>query len=185
MINLIYAQAGKGEAMTLQWYAIHSHPNRERAVFQELESRSVEAFYPVLAIKPVNPRSRKERAYFPGYLFARVDLEQTGLSFLQWMPHVIRLVSYGGEPSVVPESLIYALQRRMEEITSHPELVLTPAVQPGDAVQIEGGPFEGYPAIFDARLPGTQRVRVLLRLLSGAYVKVDLDGQDIRPRRKK
>jgi transcriptional antiterminator RfaH len=171
--------------MPINWYAIHSHPNRERAVFQELESRSIEAFYPSLAVKPVNPRSRKERPYFPGYLFVRLDLEQTGLSFLQWMPHVLRLVSYGGEPSVVPESLIYALQRRMEEIATHPELLAAPAVQRGDSVEIGGGPFEGYPAIFDARLPGTQRVRVLLRLLSGAFVKIDMDSQDIRPRRKK
>jgi transcriptional antiterminator RfaH len=171
--------------MPLNWYALHSHPNREKAVFQELLSRRLEAFYPSLTVKPVNPRSRKERPYFPGYLFVRVDLEETGLSTLQWMPHVIRLVSHGGEPSPVPDTLIHALQRRMDQLAAHPETATLPAVKPGDKVVIGEGPFEGYPAIFDARLPGTQRVRVLLKLLSGVLVKVDLDGEDIRPERKK
>lgn len=171
--------------MSIQWYAVHCHTNRERSVHQELELRNLEVFYPYLKVKPVNPRSRKERPYFPGYLFVHIDLEKTGVSFLQWMPHVIRIVSHGGEPSVVPSTLIHALQHRMEELAVHPEALLSPAIQLGDAVQITQGPFEGYPAIFDARLPGTERVRVLLKLLGGTYLKVDLEGKDIQVRRKK
>lgn len=171
--------------MPFHWYALHSHPNRERAIFQELESRHLEAFYPCITIKPVNPRSRKERPYFPGYLFVRVDLETTGLSTIQWMPHVIRLVSQGGEPTPVPDALIHALQRRMDQLAAHPEMATLPAIQPGETVQIDKGPFEGYQAILDARLPGSQRVRVLLKLLSGRLVPMDLDGADIKPERKK
>ena len=49
----------------------------------------------------------------------------------------------------------------------------------GDVVQIEHGPFEGYEAIFDARLPGNERVRVLLQLLNDRRVPVELDTADI------
>ncbi|RPJ25450.1 MAG: hypothetical protein EHM33_14520 [Chloroflexi bacterium] len=35
----------------------------------------------------------------------------------------------------------------------------------GEVVLIHGGPFRDYEAIFDARLPGKERARVLLRLL--------------------
>lgn len=33
----------------------------------------------------------------------------------------------------------------------------------GDGVTVQAGPFRGYGAIFDARLPGDARVRVLLK----------------------
>ena len=35
--------------------------------------------------------------------------------------------------------------------------------------------LEGYRAIFDARLPGTERVRVLLKMLNDRYVPLEVD----------
>ncbi len=45
------------------------------------------------------------------------------------------------------------------------------------------GPFEGYEAIFDARLPGTERVRVLLQFLSDRYVTIELDASHLQPKK--
>ena len=54
-------------------------------------------------------------------------------------------------------------------------------LKPGDVVTINFGPFEGYQAIFDARLPGTERVRVLLQLLSNQRkVPIELSAGQIR-----
>jgi len=39
-------------------------------------------------------------------------------------------------------------------------------LKPGDEVNISSGPFAGYEALFDARLPGSERVRVLIKMLS-------------------
>jgi transcription antitermination factor NusG len=51
----------------------------------------------------------------------------------------------------------------------------------GDTVQINYGPFEGYESIFDARIPGSERVRVLLQLLSNQrQVAVELNAANIR-----
>jgi transcription antitermination factor NusG len=51
----------------------------------------------------------------------------------------------------------------------------------GDGVVIEHGPFEGYEAIFDQRLPGTERVRVLLQFLSNQrQLPVEIDASKIR-----
>jgi transcriptional antiterminator RfaH len=49
----------------------------------------------------------------------------------------------------------------------------------GDAVTIQDGPFAGHEAIFDKRLSGPDRVRVLLNLLQNRRVPVDLSTGQI------
>ena len=55
----------------------------------------------------------------------------------------------------------------------------------GDLVRIQGGPFEGYEAIFDTRLEGNERVRVLLKLLRARQVSVELPASQIQRLRQK
>jgi transcription antitermination factor NusG len=165
------------------WYALRSKPRKEDILWRQVHTRGFDAFYPRLRVNPVNPRSRKLRPYFPGYLFVYADLEVVGLSIFQWMPHSIGLVSFGGEPAIVPENLIYAIKKRVEEIAEAGG-ELFDGLHPGDVVRISDGPFRGYEAIFDARLPGTERVRVLLELL-GNQRRVPLELKSGQIERKK
>lgn len=107
-------------------------------------------------------------------MFVSLDLEELGNTIFQWMPHTLGLVSFGGEPAVVPEHLIHAIRRRVEEIAKEGGEQLD-GLKSGDVVKIDHGPFEGYEAIFDAKLPGNERVRVLLQLLNDRRVPVELD----------
>jgi transcription antitermination factor NusG len=165
--------------LTKYWYALHSHPNKEDLLWQQLMAREVEVFYPRIPANPVNPRARKIKPYFPGYLFVNADVEQSGLSFFQWMPYATGLVMFGGEPAVVPEALIYTVRQRVEEITRAGGEVLN-EVKPGDRVEIQDGPFAGYNAIFDVRLPGKERVRVLLQMLTRRTVPLELSSGQIK-----
>jgi transcriptional antiterminator RfaH len=171
--------------MPYHWYALRSKSRKEDAVVRQVQSLGFELYYPCLRVHPVNPRSRKIVPYFPGYLFVRADLEQVGISVFQWMPHTIGLVSFGGEPAVVPENLILAIQDRVDEINSAGGEVFD-GLKPGDVVWISNGPFEGYEAIFDARLPGSERVRVLLEFLGNRRkVPVELNvSQIVRKKRR-
>jgi len=161
-----------------QWYALRSKPRKEYAVWKYASNLGYEVFYPRLIVQPVNPRASKIRPYFPGYLFVHVNLETSGISTFQWMTNAIGLVSFGGEPAVVPEALINAIKQRMQEIQEAGG-ELFEQLQSGDQIHIEYGPFQGYEAIFDARLPGTARVRVLLHLLSDQYVSLELNVSNI------
>jgi transcriptional antiterminator RfaH len=161
---------------------LHSHPNKEELLWQQLLAREVESFYPRIPANPVNPRARKIKAYFPGYLFVNVDLDQSGTSAFQWMPYTTGLVMFGGEPATVPEALIYTLRQRVDEITRAGGLVLD-EVKPGERVVIQDGPFTGYEAIFDARLPGKERVRVLLQMLTRRTVPLELSAGQIKKKK--
>ncbi len=166
------------------WYALRSKPQKEDIVSKQVHVRGFEVFYPRLRVNPVNPRSRKYKSYFPGYLFVKADIEAVGLSTFQWLPHSNGLVCFGGEPSTVPDNLIYAIMRRVKEITEAGGEVFD-NLHKGDVVMIGYGPFEGYEAIFDARVPGTERVRVLLQFLSSRYVPVELNAGQLQPKKRK
>jgi len=168
--------------MTKSWYAIHSHPNKEQLLYEQIVIRGFEAFYPKIRVNPVNPRSRKIKAYFPGYLFINVDLTVSGLSVFNWMPFSTGLVRFGGEPSMVPENLIGAIRQRIGEIKEAGG-ELFDGLKQGDLVAIHAGPFAGYEAIFDLRLSGSDRVRVLLKMLNNRNLPVELDSKQIEKKR--
>jgi transcriptional antiterminator RfaH len=159
--------------MALQWYVLHSKPNKEDQAWQQVRSQGFETFYPRIQVTPVNPRARTIKPYFPGYLFVRADLEDVGISTFQWMPFVHGLLSFGEGPTAVPDTLIGTIKQQVQAIIqAGGELLYTLA--PGDPIIIRSGPFAGYEGIFDMRLSGKDRVRVLLDLLQDRAVPVDL-----------
>ena len=164
--------------MSVQWYVLHSKAHREEALSRHIEAKAVEYYYPRLHVRPVNPRSRRVRPYFPGYLFVRADLEALGQGFFQWMPEAVGLVSFGGEPAVIPDQLMQDLRQLLGDVidagTEWDDLV------PGDPLLINTGPFAGYQAIFDRRLAGNKRVRVLLEMLRGHTISLDLSSAQIK-----
>ena len=157
--------------MNKKWYVIRSKPRKEDALYGEMLARNFDVYLPLAKIKPVNPRSRKTRPYIPGYLFVSVDLEETGFSALQWIPHSLGLVQFGGTPATVPANLINAMRKRVDAIN---EAGGEDAFQRGDKVRIQAGPFKGYEAIFDARLQGADRARVFLAMLE-RQLPLDVD----------
>jgi len=158
---------------------MRSKPNKEDFLAGQLEAYGVEVFFPRLRITPVNPRSRKVRPFFPNYLFVHVDLDEVNVSTLRWMPGASGLVSFDGEPASVPDPLIAALERQLD-LLNVASRELTKDLKPGDPVTVLDGPFAGYDAIFDVRLSGHDRVRVLLNFLQARQVPVELQSRQIR-----
>jgi transcription elongation factor/antiterminator RfaH len=165
-----------------KWYVIRSKPRRERFVHDQLSGQqALEVYYPAVRVHPVNPRAARERAYFPGYLFVHLDLVAVGVNRLRWLPAAVGLLEFGGEPAIVPDLLIVQLKRRVAAIQAAGGLVFAD-LNPGDRVKITSGLFAGYEAIFDLRLKGSDRVRVLLDLLR-RQVSLELDAGSIRKTR--
>ncbi len=168
--------------MSANWYVLRSKPCKEEIVWQQAESRGFETFYPRLHVTPKNPRARKVKPYFPGYMFLKANLEVMGRSVFQYMPYTYGLVCFGGEPASVPEVLIHKLRRKLSEVEAKGGQTLY-ELERGDRVWIHDGPFEGYKAIFDARISGFDRVRVLLEMLSDRFVPLEIDAAFIEKAR--
>ena len=79
------------------------------------------------------------------------------------------------------DALIAALRRHVNAVNAAGG-ELFDGMKQGETVSIQAGPFTGYEAIFDARLPGSQRVRVLLKLLNKNQVPLELPAGQIKRR---
>lgn len=164
-----------------KWYAFQSKFRKESLVCEQLHIRQLDSFFPCLHVRRVNPRARTIEPYFPGYVFGRLDLESTGSSMINWIPGAIGVVSFGGEPVPVPDYLIDTLRQHLETINASMSELST-RFKLGDLVTIQNGPFAGYEAIFNAHLPGRDRVEVLLKLLQGHQIRVELPIEQITPK---
>ena len=167
--------------MAAGWYVLRSKPRKEDFLYGQLIARKIEAYYPKVRVQPVNPRARKSKPYFPGYLFIHIDLEEENLSALQWMPGAVGLVSFGKEPSWVPDALINTIQKQVARINAAGGENLA-GLKSGDDVIIQEGPFAGYKAIFDLSLPGNERVRVMLKLLEDQNMRLELPASQVKKR---
>jgi transcription antitermination factor NusG len=154
----------------LGWYVMHSKPQKEKWLHDQLDALEIEAYCPSVRTRS---GANKSKPYFPGYLFVNVDLQLTGISLLQWIPGSLGLVSFGGEPAWVPEGLLQRIRHRVDEI-NRAEDSLFEILKPGDQVMIHSGPFAGYDAIFCSRLRDSERVQVFLKILQDHPIQVNL-----------
>ena len=164
-----------------RWYAVQTHPNREFLAEGALASvEGVETYLPTLHVQPVNPRSRTERPFFPGYLFVRADIALVGTSDLKWRPGVTRLVGAGDIPTPIPNPVIAEIRNRVEAVQAQDPLGLGAGatLSPGDRVRILSGPLAGYEGMFDTRLGGQTRARILVDFM-GRELKTDLDVRTV------
>lgn len=166
------------------WYVVHTKPRSEVQVRNTLSPKCTEVYLPLVRVHRVNPRARPVMPFFPGYLFVRVDMACVGTSALNWAPGVLRLLSFDGEPAIVPDAVIEHIRRRIPEVERSGELGLGPFRQ-GDLVRITAGPFRDLEAVFDQALSPNGRMQVLIEFL-GRVVKseVSLDALEKLDRRQ-
>ena len=86
------------------------------------------------------------------------------MSVLKWAPGLVRFVEFDGQLATVPDYVIYRLKDRLAKIEAAGGLQLE-GLKRGDRVRVIDGPMAGHEAIFDARLSGNERVKVLLEML--------------------
>ena len=142
-------------------------------MWQEVRRRGFSTFYPRLRVRPVNPRARKTRPYFPGYLFVQADLAAVGLVEFRWMPHALGLVCFGDDAAPVSSALVLAIWKRVGTLKDE-DTEFGQRLRQGDRVLVREGLLAGYEGVFDTRLAGQERVRILLSLLRNRYVAVEL-----------
>ncbi len=158
------------------WYVLYTKPRCEQQVERGLAANGIEVYCPSLRIPPRKGRP-STRPFFPCYLFARVDLDQVGLSRLNWTPGMRHVVEFGGVPSHVDESVIARIRERLARsgaVDDSGEML-----EEGDRVVITSGPLQDIEAVFDKRLSSAGRVRVLVQLLR-RWTTIDLEASALR-----
>ncbi len=159
-----------------RWYALYTKPRKERQVDALLQEQGIETYLPTVQRK-VRRRDRPDRVvYFPCYLFARLDFDDTPRSSVDWMPGIRHIVSLGEQPAAVADEIVELVRSRLEGI----EEVGYGALRQGDRVRITSGPLRDLEAIFDQPLSAADRVRVLLDVM-GRMTPVEIEHSQIAP----
>lgn len=161
----------------MDWYLVRTKPSKERWVHDQLAAILPEVFLPMLEARM--PRWGRMAwsitPLFPGYLFARFDLQQRYFD-VKYMPGVQGIVSAGNDPLAVPAIVIEEIRRRG---TNGIVRIEEAAYGSGQRVRVVEGPFRGFDAIFERYLSGAERVAILLSAIEATGLRVVLPASAV------
>jgi transcriptional antiterminator RfaH len=153
-----------------RWYVVKTLPRREIFAGQQLENQGFTVFLP----KQVKTARHARRirtslaAFFPSYLFVRLDLEHQRWRSINGTYGVSHLVTQGERPVPAPVGVVEDLIAAADE---RGVMVEGPWLEIGQQVRITHGPFVDQLAVID-RFSNSEGVRVLLEIM-GAIVPVE------------
>lgn len=169
------------------WYLVRTATRQEKRAIASLEEAAFEAYCPVEVrwerIGRFKLREKRERAYFPGYLFCRIADGQFGaVEAVDAVHAIVRYTTSQGEraPLVVPESVVDLVLKQDREGDFDTTRQTIPEMEIGVSVHIKAGPFAGLIGKVNA-VRGAERVRVLLDAIQrGApVVPIELKVTDL------
>jgi transcriptional antiterminator RfaH len=141
-----------------------------------LTLRGLDTYVPMLPqVHRRRAKSAVREPLFPGYLFARLDIDSSAWLAARSAPGVIYFLGGEDAPTPIPDDLIEEISQRAEGANlAHQR----PRFVSGQPVVIRHGPFSGLEAVFDGCQSARGRVRVLLEIVQ-RQVPVVLDIDEI------
>jgi len=144
----------------MTWYALQYKPAQGDRALQHLQNQDITCFYPKITVEIIKAgkRNKKLEPLFPGYLF--VNLEQTDPMWakLRSTRGVLRIVGFANKPAAISDDVIQHIKESLDSVAE------LGGIKPGQAVQLNEGPFDGINAIFQA-YDGEARAIVLINFM--------------------
>jgi transcription antitermination factor NusG len=159
-----------------QWYAIRTRSRHEKLVQEQLASRGVEQFLPLVTrISRWKDRRKKiQIPLFSGYCFARFVLRQK-LLVLRAVG-VVGVVGINGYAEPIPEEEIECIQRLVASPLRYDPY---PYLKEGMWVEVVRGPLMGVKGILVRKEP-RDRLVLTINLIRQA-ASVEIDTSDVAP----
>jgi len=162
---------------SFNWFVIQTKPGNEHRAETHLLNQKIETFIPLLETHQYQNGKivRTIKPFFPNYLFAKLDLEQHYYK-VKWTRGVSKILGTGDGPAPISEIVI---QKIKERIGKDNLVKLEEELTEGDVVQITSGPFKELRGIFQKKMSGNGRVRILLNLI-GVDIPVQISQWQIK-----
>jgi len=159
----------------IHWYALYTRPRHEKKVARQLTDKGIESYLPMRKVLRQWSDRKKwiEEPLFGCYLFIHVNPGER-LPALQ-THGTVRLISFRGEPTVVPDREIETIRRILRE---NPVVETGPVAAVGDMVEIVLGPLTGLQGRLEA-VQGGHRFIVSIDSI-GQSVRFNVDKHDVK-----
>ena len=158
------------------WFVIRTKAGDEHRANDNLLHQEIETFLPLY--KNYYFRSGRMiqtiKPLFPNYLFARLDLD-AHYTKVKWTRGVSRILGNRDGPIPISEKVIQTIRERVGKDSL---IELEEQIKEGDLVQVSSGPLKDLIGIFQKRMSGKDRVKILLNLI-GVDVTVQLSKWQI------
>lgn len=161
------------------WYCVKTGTRQEAAATRMLRAElGLEVFCPRIRFKRarVTGVAWVHEAMFPGYLFARFSYPLLHRRIAA-TSGVARILSFGGRPSVVEDSVIWDLSRHVNDGET---VEISSEIREGEEVKIVEGPLIGVRALVSRVLPARERIAILLSML-GEEREIEVPAAAVLP----
>lgn len=149
----------------MTWYVLQHKPSQGDRAVEHLGNQGITCFYPKISVERVRSgrRSKKLEPLFPGYLF--VDMAQTDPLWakLRSTRGVLRVVGFAHGPAPIPDDAIAYIKASLCVLAD------CGGIEPGQAVELDDGPFKGVGGIFQT-YDGDERALVLINFMQRQQV---------------
>src|SRR5262245_395029 len=161
---------------TPAWYAIRTRSRHEKLVDQQLASRDIEVFLPLVTRRQRWADRWKHVSFplFPGYCFARFPYERRPLVLNA--VGFVQILGVNGSPTPVPDWEVEAVRKL---VTSTLPLDPHPYLKEGMQVEVVRGPLQGVRGTL-LRKGRHARFVIAIHLIQQA-ASVEMDADDVEP----
>ncbi len=158
------------------WYVVRTKAGDEHRANRNLLNQEIETFLPLF--RGYKYRTGKMiqtiKPLFPNYLFAKLDL---GFHYnkVKWTRGVSRILGNREGPIPISAKVVQTIQDRVGKDNL---IELEDQIKEGDLVQIKSGPLKDLVGVFQRKMSGKDRVKILLNLI-GVDIPVQISKYQI------
>jgi transcriptional antiterminator RfaH len=164
--------------VSTEWYLLRTKAGKERIAHDQLSCLAVDTLLPLVKV-PVRRWGRMVESViplFPCYMFGLFEMERE-YNRLRYTRGLVGVVSFGGQPAVVPAPIISGLKQRC---AGGPVQLPKRPLRSGERVTVVDGPLREFEGIFERYLSGPERIAILLSVM-GAGARVVLNASMVVP----
>jgi len=170
------ASGPRADAADRRWYVAAVLQGKEDSAERHLRRQEFDTFLPrqKRTVRHARKLLVKHTAFFPGYVFIRLDPSRQRWRSINGTIGVRGIVCQGSHPSPCPRGLV---ERLIEHSDGDGTLDFRFRLRPGRQVRIAVGPLTDFIGTLE-RLDGAGRARVLLSIMN-SEIEVTVHASDL------
>ena len=172
-----------------RWYIIHAYSGFENKVRDQILAdatrlgldRLVESVeVPVETVTEVRrgKKVQSERKFFPGYVLAKLDMNDDVYHLVKNTPKVTGFLGSSGKPQPISEAEAARILNTKQEAAAAPKQKIKVDFEVGDSVKVLDGPFASFNGLVEELDFDKSKVKVSVSIF-GRATPVELDFEQV------